>query len=224
MRDSFAEPRIPKHCQHIRYTNTGADPCSKKFMHPGKHSFDEVCSGSATCASDFHDPDCHAYQREQAAWEQMGVAEEQGGLADKYGDTDKLKRQHDAVEHPGHYTSVIPGHEVIEATEGFNFNLGNALKYLARRGRKGDTVEDLKKARKYLEFEQARIRRPEVENIERRQDVMDAWLDSERNDDIHRAVLQILGQAEAGGGTFLDQALIDIDRAITKAQNGQGNG
>lgn len=36
---------------------------------------------------------------------------------------------------------------------GLNFNLGNAVKYLARAGRKGDVVEDLKKAQQYIQFE-----------------------------------------------------------------------
>lgn len=36
---------------------------------------------------------------------------------------------------------------------GLNFNLGSALKYIVRAGRKGNTVEDLEKAREYLAFE-----------------------------------------------------------------------
>lgn len=36
---------------------------------------------------------------------------------------------------------------------GLNFNLGNAVKYLARAGRKGDVVEDLRKAQQYIQFE-----------------------------------------------------------------------
>lgn len=40
---------------------------------------------------------------------------------------------------------------------GLNFYLGNALKYISRAGRKGDTIEDLRKAVQYLEFEIERI-------------------------------------------------------------------
>ena len=36
---------------------------------------------------------------------------------------------------------------------GLNFNLGNAVKYLARAGRKDDIVQDLKKAKEYIQFE-----------------------------------------------------------------------
>ncbi len=36
---------------------------------------------------------------------------------------------------------------------GLNFNLGNAVKYISRAGRKNDILEDLMKARQYLDFE-----------------------------------------------------------------------
>lgn len=43
--------------------------------------------------------------------------------------------------------------EVIDIIEYFDlgFHLGNVVKYVARAGRKGDVVEDLKKAQWYLE-------------------------------------------------------------------------
>ena len=61
----------------------------------------------------------------------------------------------ETVNHPAHYTAgEIECIDVIEAW-GFGFNLGNALKYMMRAGRKPDTdpVEDLKKALWYLERE-----------------------------------------------------------------------
>lgn len=36
---------------------------------------------------------------------------------------------------------------------GLNFNLGNAVKYISRAGYKEDKIEDLRKARTYLDFE-----------------------------------------------------------------------
>ena len=36
---------------------------------------------------------------------------------------------------------------------GLNFNLGSALKYIARAGRKDDIVQDLRKAQEYIDFE-----------------------------------------------------------------------
>ena len=41
----------------------------------------------------------------------------------------------------------------VIADWGLNFNLGNAIKYISRAGRKGDKIEDLKKAIQYIEFE-----------------------------------------------------------------------
>lgn len=54
---------------------------------------------------------------------------------------------------PKHYTGS--GLQPIEAIEkwGLGFCLGNAVKYIARAGLKGDRVEDLKKARWYLDRE-----------------------------------------------------------------------
>ncbi|MEU5577802.1 DUF3310 domain-containing protein [Streptomyces huasconensis] len=61
----------------------------------------------------------------------------------------------DSVTHPSHYTWLPNGVEVIDITEHMNFNRGNAVKYMARAGRKSRTteLEDLKKARWYLDRE-----------------------------------------------------------------------
>jgi hypothetical protein len=63
----------------------------------------------------------------------------------------------DPVDHPAHYTSHPSGTECIEIVEHMNFNLGNAIKYIWRSGEKGDTVNDLKKARWYVDRELQRI-------------------------------------------------------------------
>lgn len=59
----------------------------------------------------------------------------------------------DPVNHPAHYTAG--GIETIDFIEakGLNYNLGNAVKYITRAGLKGDRVEDLKKAKWYIERE-----------------------------------------------------------------------
>lgn len=36
---------------------------------------------------------------------------------------------------------------------GLNFNTGSAVKYLSRAGRKGDIIEDLEKAKQFIQFE-----------------------------------------------------------------------
>lgn len=62
------------------------------------------------------------------------------------------KRPHvDAVNHPPHYTATaVEPIVAIEAWE-LGFHLGNCVKYVARAGRKGDALEDLRKARWYLD-------------------------------------------------------------------------
>lgn len=65
----------------------------------------------------------------------------------------------DPVVHPSHYT--FGRFEVIDVIEDWKlgFALGNAVKYVARAGRKdpAKTIEDLKKARFYLDREIARL-------------------------------------------------------------------
>jgi len=48
------------------------------------------------------------------------------------------------------------GIEAIDVTENFNFNLGNALKYIIRADHKGKPLEDLQKAAWYVNREIAR--------------------------------------------------------------------
>lgn len=59
----------------------------------------------------------------------------------------------DPVEHPDHYTAHPSGVECIDVVEHMNFNRGNAVKYIWRAGLKGDELEDLKKARFYIQRE-----------------------------------------------------------------------
>lgn len=55
----------------------------------------------------------------------------------------------DTVNHPAHYTGRNIGYECIDITQYQTFCAGNAIKYLWRYKDKGNTVEDLKKARWY---------------------------------------------------------------------------
>jgi len=64
----------------------------------------------------------------------------------------------DSVERPKHYTSHPTGIECIEIVEHLSFNIGNAMKYLWRAGLKGDVLEDLRKAKWYVEREIARVK------------------------------------------------------------------
>ena len=60
----------------------------------------------------------------------------------------------DAVKHPSHYTEgreYEPRKVIMDW--GLDFYLGNVVKYISRAGRKNDILEDLCKARQYLEWE-----------------------------------------------------------------------
>lgn len=63
----------------------------------------------------------------------------------------------DPINHPLHYT--FGSIEVINAIEdwGLNYHLGNVVKYVVRAGRKGSELEDLQKARWYLDRYIARL-------------------------------------------------------------------
>ena len=68
----------------------------------------------------------------------------------------------DPVNHPSHYAQGWSNNaEVIDITEHLPFNRGNAVKYLARAGRKDPAreLEDLRKARWYVDREIARLLR-----------------------------------------------------------------
>ena len=66
----------------------------------------------------------------------------------------------DRIEHPSHYTWLKEkcGIEVIDITRHMDFDLGNAIKYILRAGRKSEEgyddkekqIEDLRKAIWYI--------------------------------------------------------------------------
>lgn len=64
------------------------------------------------------------------------------------------KKNCNAVTHPSHYCDgrKYEPRKVIRDW-GLNFNLGNAVKYISRAGRKDDIIQDLNKAKQYIEFE-----------------------------------------------------------------------
>ena len=62
----------------------------------------------------------------------------------------------DPVNHPSHYVSHPSKVECIQITEHMGFCLGNAIKYIWRADLKADAIEDLKKARWYLDREIAK--------------------------------------------------------------------
>ncbi len=72
----------------------------------------------------------------------------------------------EAVNHPPHYGGENNPYEAIKVIEAWElgFCLGNAVKYIARSGKKGDAVQDLEKAVWYLSREiQNRKQFPKIE-------------------------------------------------------------
>ena len=64
-----------------------------------------------------------------------------------------------AVDHPAHYGGEDNPYEAIKVIEAWElgFCLGNTVKYIARAPRKKNELEDLKKARWYLDREIKRL-------------------------------------------------------------------
>lgn len=89
-----------------------------------------------------------ADRRRRAAADHGGMR----GLRDERGEM----TEHDPVEHPRHYTSHPSGIECIEITRHMGFNLGNAVKYIWRADLKDNAIEDLRKARWYIDDEIAK--------------------------------------------------------------------
>jgi hypothetical protein len=78
------------------------------------------------------------------------------------------------VDHPKHYNAHPSGVECIDVVRHYNFNVGNAIKYLWRAGLKNVkalmveqvTLEDLRKAQWYIADEIARVEKQYKEQIE----------------------------------------------------------
>lgn len=61
------------------------------------------------------------------------------------------------VNHPKHYNQGIEPIDIIESWD-LNFSLGNAIKYILRAPYKNNELEDLEKAKWYLEREIKRLK------------------------------------------------------------------
>ena len=60
----------------------------------------------------------------------------------------------DIVNKPSHYCEGRTYEPIAVIKDwGLNFNLGNTVKYISRAGRKDDILQDLKKAKFYLDWE-----------------------------------------------------------------------
>jgi len=74
-------------------------------------------------------------------------------------DLETFKAAAKDVINPNHYKAHPSGVECIQITEHMNFNLGNAVKYIWRSGMKDATIQELEKAKWYIDREIQRIKR-----------------------------------------------------------------
>ena len=81
------------------------------------------------------------------------------------------------VSHPSHYNQGIEAIDIIES-RGLNFSLGNAIKYILRSPYKGKQIEDLEKARWYIDREINRLKDKETYKKE------EEWSDNDIINDI----------------------------------------
>ena len=123
--------------------------CDKCILNERNHMWITPCDDDFLCPSFLEISD---YELDKA----IKLIQESEEL-DKAHNTDKLV---DAVNHPSHYTDGKI--EVIDYIEDkkLNFNLGNAIKYISRAGKKDKSkeVEDLEKAVFYINREINRLK------------------------------------------------------------------
>ncbi len=68
-----------------------------------------------------------------------------------------MSKKIDLVNNPPHYNQHPAGIECIDVVEHLPFNVGSAIKYLWRADYKGSQLEDLQKARWYIDRELKRL-------------------------------------------------------------------
>ena len=128
------------------------EACGTTFIHKKEKAQGRWPKYCPTCAEQLSKPhkkdskkteDRHIEDTNAEETIQVPTAEHMGAM---YGNV-----EHDAVNHPSHYTrGKIEVIDFIEDQQ-LPYHLGNVIKYIARAGYKGDKLEDLKKARWYLD-------------------------------------------------------------------------
>ena len=125
--------------------------CAIKFCHKSKKEVEEEANMTTVDSNKTEDrqkidsKETVDRQKEDSNKETVYVPTAEH-MAKMYGNI-----EHDAVNHPSHYTrGKIEVIDFIEDQQ-LPYHLGNAIKYIARAGYKGDKLEDLKKARWYLD-------------------------------------------------------------------------
>jgi hypothetical protein len=114
------------------------------------------------------------------------------------------------VNHPAHYT--FGQYEVLDVIEdwGLEYHEGNVVKYVARAKHKGNRLQDLKKARVYLNRKIALLERAEQDDV-----------DEDFGETLHQFVSDHLfirnGKLERDEGLVDEEALAEATRALKYA-------
>ena len=98
----------------------------------------------------------HCFQFDKWVPRNMYIREASKPLSEavkEWVDSDHSEWANDSIHKPKHYTEHPSGIECIQVTEHMGFNLGNAIKYIWRCDLKKDAIEDLKKAKWYIDRE-----------------------------------------------------------------------
>lgn len=77
-----------------------------------------------------------------------------------------MENNKEQVDHPQHYGGKDNPLEAIKIIRAYKlgFSLGNSIKYILRAGKKDNIIQDLKKAKWYLEEEIAFLEAKQKEN------------------------------------------------------------
>ena len=153
-------------CRHGRSIIQVCDQCvalSDAPMPTHIHTYiglPSMCSCGASAGETVPRPDqiCTACGEAPAYWRWRDPWEASRFLCNSCFNAFALPEKHpepDPINHPPHYTQHPSGVECITITEHYNFNVGNAIKYLWRAGLKdgADAADDLAKAAWYVQRE-----------------------------------------------------------------------
>lgn len=77
-----------------------------------------------------------------------------------------FEKKPEAVNHPSHYGGEQNPYEAIKVIEAWSlgFCLGNCVKYISRAGKKDDIIQDLEKAKWYLQREIDKLKEKKIES------------------------------------------------------------
>lgn len=125
--------------------------CAIKFCHKSKKEVEEEANMTTVDSKETEE----RQKEDRRKTEEKHIEDSHKGTVqvptDEHMDKMYGNIEHDAVNHPSHYTrGKIEVIDFIEDQQ-LPYHLGNVIKYIARAGYKGDKLEDLKKARWYLD-------------------------------------------------------------------------